>query len=435
VLGSLAGLLLVLGVSGLLILRSDWFREKVRSRTVYEIERASGGRVEIGAVNIDWTNLKAEIAPFVLHGTEPANEPPLFRAESVQLGLKIVSAFKRDIDLASLVVDRPQINLLVDANGVTNFPKPKIERPKSDKDSIEQLLKLAIKQISIRDGELRYADKKIPLDITGERLNASLAYNFAGPNYDGTLSFEQLTVDTRPTLPMTVSFDSRIALFKNKLQVDSARLRMRDAQLALTGALEDFSNLRMNFDVQANGSLEELGKPLRLPEPHIGNVQFKGNLTYNAGERLRLSGRVAGQGIAVRQGAFSVRDVAVASEVKLQDDYLSLTGLRVDALDGRFDGKVEIHDFKKFKINGKLTGISVARLSRGAGLERDAFSGAVSGPIEVTGSFRSNARDLKAAGRLNVGAGTGGVPIQGFIEANFHRAGWISAALSAPSLQ
>src|SRR5688572_26846068 len=114
VLGSLSGLLVVLGVSALLVLRSNWFREKVRSRVVYEIERVSGGRVEIGALNIDWSNLKAEIAPFVLHGTEPANEAPLFRAESVQLGLRIVSTFKRDVDLASLVVDRPQINLLVD---------------------------------------------------------------------------------------------------------------------------------------------------------------------------------------------------------------------------------------------------------------------------------------------------------------------------------
>jgi hypothetical protein len=62
--------------------------------------------------------------------------------------------------------------------------------------------------------------------------------------------------------------------------------------------------------------------------------------------------------------------VAVASEVKLQDDYLRLTGLRVDALDGRFDGMVEIHAFKRFEVNGKLTGISVSRLSRGAGFER-----------------------------------------------------------------
>ena len=148
VVGSLLGLFLLLSIAALLILPSNWFREKVRARIVYEIELASGGRVEIGAFKFDWSNLKAEIAPFILHGTEPTGEPPLFQAESVQVGLKIVSAFKRDVDIASLVVERPRINLLVDANGLTNFPKPKIDRPKSGKDPIEQLLDLAVNRIA-----------------------------------------------------------------------------------------------------------------------------------------------------------------------------------------------------------------------------------------------------------------------------------------------
>src|SRR5262245_61301131 len=72
VLGSLAAFLIITGAAALLILTSDWFREKVRSRVVYEIERVSGGRVEIGALNFDWSDLNAEVAPFVLHGTEPS---------------------------------------------------------------------------------------------------------------------------------------------------------------------------------------------------------------------------------------------------------------------------------------------------------------------------------------------------------------------------
>jgi translocation and assembly module TamB len=413
--GTAVGLLLLLGIAAVLILPSSWFREKVRSRIVYEIERVSGGRTEIGEFRFDWSTLTAEIAPFVLYGTEPPGERPLFRADSVQVGLKIVSAFKRDIDIASLVVQRPQINLLVDANGLTNFPKPRVQR-KSEKDPIEQLLDLAVQQISIRNGELRYADKKLPLNVEGEFMNASLAYNFTTPSYDGSLMFERLTIDSGPTLPMTVGFESKISLLKNKVQVNEARLRMRDTQVELAGAIEDFKSLKVNFDVQANGSLQELGKPLRLPEPHAGNVQFKGKLTYNSGEQIRINGRVAGQGLAFRQGGFSVTDIAVASDVKFQPDYLGLTGLRVDALDGRFDGMFELHSLKKYEVNGKVTGLSVERISRVAGFKGGAFSGAVSGPIEMTGSLGRGARDLKAAGRFDVGAGTGGTPIKGFVE-------------------
>jgi translocation and assembly module TamB len=415
-LGGVAGLLLLLGIAALLILPSNWFREKVRTRIVYEVERATGGRVEIGAFRFDWGKLHAEVAPFVLHGTEPAGELPLFRAESVQVELKIISAFKRDIDIASLLVDRPQINLLVDETGVTNFPKPKIDRPKSDKNPVERLIDLKVARIDVRNGELRYGDKRVPLVLNGENMNASLAYNFGGPSYEGKVSLEKLMVDAGPTLPMTVAFASQIGLFKNRIEVNSARMTMPEAQVEAAGIIDGFRNVKVDFDVQANGSLKELGKPLRLPEPHVGNVQFKGKLNYDSIDKLRIAGRVTGQGLAVRQGGVAVNDIAVASDVQLDSDYVKLTGLRVDALDGRFDGMLEIHDFKTYKANGKVTGLSVTRLTGAAGVKGDAFSGFVSGPVELRGSLGRGARDLRAAGKLNVVAGTAGVPIKGFVE-------------------
>jgi translocation and assembly module TamB len=417
--GVITGLVILLAIAAVLILPSNWFREKVRVAIVNQVERVSGGRVEIGAFQFDWSKLTAEISPFVLHGTEPAGEKPLFAADSVQVGLKIVSALKRDIDIASLVVQRPQLNLLVDETGVTNFPKPKVER-KSDRDPIEQLLNLAVQQITLRNGEIRYADKKLPLNVEGQYMNASLAYNFMGPSYEGTLNFERLTVDAGPTLPMAVAFDSKVALFKNRLQVSEARMRMRDTQVEVAGAIEDFKNLKVNFDVNVNGSLQDIGKPLRLPEPHVGNVQFKGKLTYGRDENIHIDGRMTGQGLAVKQGGISVTDIAIASDVKFHRDYVGLTGLRVDALDGRFDGMFELHKLKQFTANGKVTGLSVARISRVAGLQGGAFSGAVSGPVQLSGTV--GARDLKVAGRFDVGAGldagegVGGVPIKGFVE-------------------
>ncbi|MBX5495141.1 MAG: hypothetical protein IRZ15_07380, partial [Bryobacteraceae bacterium] len=144
-------LLLLLSVGVMISLQSPWLHEKVRQRIVDEVERATGGRTEIGAFRFDWKQLQAEVAPFVLHGTEPPGEAPLFRAESVQIGLKVVSILRRDIDIKLLAIDQPKVNLLVDANGKTNVPEPKIKRePVSD--PVEQIIKLAIERVEIRDG-------------------------------------------------------------------------------------------------------------------------------------------------------------------------------------------------------------------------------------------------------------------------------------------
>ncbi|MEO8126950.1 MAG: hypothetical protein ABI822_07645, partial [Bryobacteraceae bacterium] len=124
--GAVVCLLGIFTLAILVILPSDWLQDKVRDRIVSEVERVSGGRVEIGRFHFDWKTLTAEVAPFVLHGKEPAGEAPLVQVDSVTVGLKIISLLEKKVDLASATILRPKVNILVDAQGKLNFPEPKI---------------------------------------------------------------------------------------------------------------------------------------------------------------------------------------------------------------------------------------------------------------------------------------------------------------------
>ena len=418
VLAGLTGLLLILIASAVLILPSDWFREKVRARIVYEVERASGGRVEVGAFRFDWTNLTAEVAPFVLHGTEPAGAAPLFRAESVQVGLKIVSLMKKDVDIESVHVDQPQVNILVDENGITNFPRPKIQR-RNARDPIEQLVALAIRNITLRNGTLHYADEKIPLDVRGRYLTAKLSYNFNGPSYQGDLSMDEMTIDPGPALPMTFAFRTQVALHPNRVTIREGRLAMKDTSVDVSGFVEDFKNPHMEFDVRGTGALAELGKPLRLPIEHRGSVSFNGKFTYDRENRVRLTGRMTGQHLAWREGRVNLDNLSMAADVDLDPDQVRLRDVTVHALDGVFRGSVDLANFRTFKADGTLTGVSVRSLTRMAGYPQAGFSGLVAGPVQVSGSF-TNTRDLRASGRFDVAASGDGVPVQGNVEVAYN---------------
>src|SRR5205085_3963058 len=100
----LAGLLIVASITGVLIVRSDRFHQYVQRRIVEEVERATGGRVELGGFSVDPHNLTAEVHGFVLHGKESAAEPPLASVGSATLGLRIISVLEKKIDLATLRV-------------------------------------------------------------------------------------------------------------------------------------------------------------------------------------------------------------------------------------------------------------------------------------------------------------------------------------------
>src|SRR4051794_29979615 len=268
---------------------------------IAEIERASGGRAEIGAFHFDWKSLTAEVAPFVLHGTESAAERPLFQADSVRVGLKIISMMRRDIDIASVTVDSPKINILVDAQGKTNFPAPKL-RSRSDKDPIERLLDLAVAKIDLKNGWLRYADRKIPLALQGENLIARLDYDVGGPSYRGSLSMNKLLLETGKTGPMSFDIDTKIGLYTSRIQIESARLLSGKSEVSLSGTINDFKDPRVNFEVKTDAWMEDFGQSLKLPKPHTGRVKFEGELSYDTREQLIIAGHMRGSGLAIHEG-------------------------------------------------------------------------------------------------------------------------------------
>ena len=141
-------------VAALIVIQTAWFHEKVRLRMVREIEDATGGRVELGSFDFDWQTMTASVRNLVIHGTEGPEEAPFSRADLVRVGLKVISMLEKRVDLESVLVERPQVNVIVDADGHTNVPQPKAAR-KPRRGAIETVLDLAIKRFNLVDGVIQ----------------------------------------------------------------------------------------------------------------------------------------------------------------------------------------------------------------------------------------------------------------------------------------
>lgn len=409
------GLAVLLGLAAVIILPSPWFRDKVRDRLVSEIERSTGGRADVGVFNFDWNTLTAEVTPLVVHGSEPASEAPLLRAESVRVGLRIVSMLKRDVDIAFLVVEQPRVNLLVGRDGITNLPVPKLQR-KADKNPVEELLKLAIADISLRNGELHIGDQRLPLDFRGRYLTATLSYDRNGPAYNTTLNVRVATAAGQTKLPANFSVASQLRLRKDRVDVQNARLTMRESSLDASGSVVDLKAPVVNADVVANGAMSELGPLFGIPQPRTGQVNFTGKVSYKPSEEFLVRGRLTGQHFDVRQNRVNLQNVSLAANVELHNLDLRMRDVTIHALDGVFHGAVDISKSEHFRANGVLNNLSLVSLSRAAGLRNANFSGKISGPAEITGRLANGLRDTKVAGHFQIAAEQGGVPVQGTVE-------------------
>ena len=106
-----------------MVVHTKAFNQWVLSNVIQGVQKSTGGRVEIRSVAIDWEKLDVDLYGIVLYGAgaEPA---PFFEADRLRIGVKIVSLFRRKVDLAEVILDRPQLHLVVDAQGNSNIPRP-----------------------------------------------------------------------------------------------------------------------------------------------------------------------------------------------------------------------------------------------------------------------------------------------------------------------
>src|SRR5215471_18121002 len=200
-------LLAIAIAAAVVVLQSGWFHEYVRKRIVAQLERATGSRVELGGFSFRAETLTARVAPVVLHGKEGANEAPLLRADSVSLGLRIISVLERRIDLASLIVDKPRVHVVIYPDGSTNLPSPLLSGERS---WAEDLIDFTVRRYEIKDGLVEYDDRKIPLALRGEGLE--LRMDRRTPAYRAELSSRGVRVASGQFPPVDAALSAQFAV-------------------------------------------------------------------------------------------------------------------------------------------------------------------------------------------------------------------------------
>ena len=101
----------------------------------------------------------------------------------------------RDVRIASLAIDRPEIHLLVRPDGTTNIPALRL--PARDRGNpAKALLDLKVRHFELSNGVVTVDERRIPFDVRGEGVRLLARYERARPRYEIELSSEQLGIDS-----------------------------------------------------------------------------------------------------------------------------------------------------------------------------------------------------------------------------------------------
>jgi translocation and assembly module TamB len=413
ILAGLSGLALIAALAGVVVLRSGWFKNKVRERLISEVERASGGRVEIGSFDYHWSSMTFAVKSFTIHGKESAGEAPLFSSGKVQVQAKIVSALKRDVDLRSLIVDGPNVNFIVYPDGSTNLPKPRLPAAKTD--PVTTLMKLAVDHFELRDGTLRLANRKIPLEAVADNVAARLDYDAAGPRYSGTVTMNKLRGSGAGVGPLAADVSLGAVLFQDRIEVPRLSMVLGRSTIEGSGGRADLRTSEAAIDLKGRLLIADLGEPLHMPKPHAGEVEFDGKASFRSSADYLLAVRVHGRGLAVDQAPVRINGIGVTALAELHPQGLALRNVdATTALGGRFRGQAQWKNFSEFEIAGQADGLSTAMLNRVQRATVIAYDGTASGPVELRGAvINKRLRDFTTRARLHIEPASGPHPVGG----------------------
>ncbi len=262
---SIAAIFAVIVIAALIVVQTPWFANFVREKVISTVEDSTGGKVEIGSFEFDWGSLTVRIRNFVLHGTEPPAADPLARISLLELHLKLFSGFKKAVDLAYLGIEEPRVNLIVNPDGTTNIPNPKVKSKPSETSPLETVVDLAVNQFKIENGQLAYSQQKAPFSARGDNLRVLLNYNLANPSYSGNVWINPLVLASGTNPPLNVNVSLPVSIQKDAVKLTDAHLSTSQSQVLVNASLQNMKAPVISAKLNANLSLAEAQRSFALP--------------------------------------------------------------------------------------------------------------------------------------------------------------------------
>jgi len=428
-LAALAALFVLVVVGGLLYIRTDNFRQFAMREIVKQADQATGGHAQIGALDLNLSTLTARLHNVVVHGTEPADAPPLLKLDTLTVQMKVRSVIKREVNLAQLLIDHPVVNVRVDKKGNNNFP----QAPPSN--SHTDIFQLAVGRTEITNGEINYLDRKTPLDADLYDLSTDITFDSTDRSYRGTLSYSNGRLHYGEYAPMPHSFNAKFSLAPSLFSLESATLKVAASSLVLHANVTNFSNPAAdgNFDILLHTPDFASMSPGTKP---VGDVSLSGKLHYqssNSQPLLRsvtMDGQFGSDALSAVLSGRRMEARKLGGKYQFANGVLRVSDAQVESLGGRINADLTMRNLDATpatQLRATLRSISLQALqhtARQPELNRVALLGTLDGAVQAswTGSvsnIRAQSDFTIRSGNLKSNPSSTTIPVNGTIHANY----------------
>jgi translocation and assembly module TamB len=310
---------------------------------VHRLEMATGGRVELRAISIQWLSMRTTLKGLVIHGHEPVGTQPLFSAEEVQAELQIDSFWGRKASLSELLIRKPEVHIRVAKDGSTNVPAPG-QVNGSQKPLRESLFDLRVRRVNIENGWLLYNEVKVPLAVEGGALQ--FAMDAGGtrehPLYLGNLEWQGIRFTAQKMAPVPASLSAKFTLWREGFTLEQGVLSAGRSHLDMQAEMSDFTKPKWSFRYRGWVELLDLRETFHSPLTPTGHVDVRGEGTLADGQ-YKGTGSYAGRDIHLSYDIFHATGLKSRGSYSINNEGLVVPDFLAEAFGGTVKGKVALH--------------------------------------------------------------------------------------------
>jgi len=425
-------LLALLGFSVLLwYVTTDSFQQMARRRLIAEIERASGGRAELGSFHAVPLRLQIEVRDLTVHGKEAPGQQPYAHVDSLAAVINLSSALGAKLAFHSLTLQHPVIHIIFYPDGSTNQPGNN-----SQASDFQQLFSLSTRQLRVLHGKLIWQDQRIPLDFSSDGVSVNLGYSFLHRRYSGTVAIGKAETHFEGLRPVAWGGQSNFTFDRNGLQVQSLKATAGSSQFQATGVQLDFTKLRVRGNYDVNIDLTQAAAVFHKPQIKAGALHVTGSGSWSR-EGFASDGDFDVHALEWQQRTFSGQGLTASGKFSIDPRKLAISKTQGQFLRGTFIADGEVVNWqsppaaaKSLQQRGiiviKTKNVSLTELLGGLGpifrpVNKLRFAGNISGNAEV--QWKQSIDYAQAVGVAEVSPPSsprdGQIPLTARVRANY----------------
>jgi translocation and assembly module TamB len=332
-----AGMLAALGL--LFYVNTDSFQSLVRRRLVAELERITGGRVEVGSIHTLPFRLQADVRDITVHGRESASDLPLAHADRVVARLKLSSLIRSEFGFHEVVLEQPVVHVVFYSDGTTNFPPRKVA-PTTGMSFVEQLFALSINHFELRHGRLLWGDQTVPVEFAARDTSLQMDYSLLRRRYDGRLLLGMVDTKLMDCRPFAWMTELEFNLGSGSATVSSIKWNSGHSHFSASGEITEFRrpHLRGSYDAQLD--LTEVSSITRRRELRAGVLELKGHGDWSL-DQFATNGLLTVKDLAWKDDEISVSRAALETGYTVTDQQVRLSKLQGKVFGGSVTGDAE----------------------------------------------------------------------------------------------